>query len=131
MYFIGDLSAARRCAHHQHTAIGELIGISILLCRERRDRRWHPIGEAGDAGDVECSRSKDDRSARPVALSRLYSISCLSAAHRRHRRPGPHGSRDRSAISGDELDDLGQRSVTIRIGATVAEARKAALPIRG
>ena len=129
MYFVGDLGAARRCAHDEDAAGGELIGISILLRGERRDQWRHPIGKARNAGDVECSRSKDERSARPVALIRPYEISRLGAAHRRHRRVGPHRSRDCSGISLDELDDFGQRTVAIGIGAAIAEAGEAALPI--
>jgi hypothetical protein len=44
MYFVGDLGAARRCAYDEDAAIGELTGISILLCGDRRDRWRHPLG---------------------------------------------------------------------------------------
>ena len=59
MYFIGDLSAARRCTHHQDAAIGELARISVLLRGEARDRLRHPIGKGRNARDIAAAMTAD------------------------------------------------------------------------
>ena len=46
LQLVRDLGAARRSAHDQHAAVGDLIRIAIGLRRQRGDRRRHAVGEA-------------------------------------------------------------------------------------
>ncbi len=128
---VGDLGAARRCADDQDAAVGELVGIAVLLGRERGDRGRHQIGKGGNTGDVAGSGSEHDRPALPVALVRAHQVPRLGAAHRRDRRVGLHRGRDRLGVAADELDDFRHRPVAVGIVALVAEARQPALPVRG
>ena len=67
---LGDLGAARRGAHDQHAAVGDLGGIAVRLRRELGDRRGDADGEVGDARDVARARSQHDGPAAPVAVVR-------------------------------------------------------------
>ena len=42
---------------------------------------------------------------------------------------GSHRRRDRFRVAGDEVDDLGQRPIAVRVVAVVAEPRQPALPV--
>ena len=124
-----DLGAARRSANDQDAAVGELARIAIGLSGQRRDRWRHAVSEARYPRDIARTRGEHDGSAPPIAPVRAHDISRVCAAHRGDSRMGSHRSRDRLRIGHDEVDDLWQRAIAIRVVAVVAEARQPALPV--
>ena len=119
---VRDLGAARGSAHDQDATVGELARIAIGLGCQRRDRRRHAGGEARHPRDVARPRGQHDGLAPPVAAVRAHKVSRVRAAHRGDSGMGSHRRRDRLCIGRDEVDDLRQRPIAVRVVAVIAES---------
>ena len=79
--FVGDLRSARRCADHQHAAVGKLCGISVLLGGESRSPTAARDRQDWVRSDVACPRSNHHRPAQPITLIGSHQISRFGAAY--------------------------------------------------
>jgi hypothetical protein len=124
-----DLRAARRGTHDEDPAVSNLGRIAIRLRGQRRDRWRHAGREARHARDVARARGDDDGAAPPLTAVGAQEISRTFTTHRDDGGVRAHRRRDRFRVASDEIDNLRERAVAVRVVADVAKPRQPALPI--
>jgi hypothetical protein len=128
--FVGELDAGGRRADDQHATFRQRIRIAVVERRDARDGRRHGLMKSRHAREIAGAAGQDDDAALQLAMVGGDVISPVRWPHRRDRGARAHGRGGHDRETRDEIDHLAHRHVAVRIGAVVAKAGQAALPVR-